>query len=229
TPMRWIAPFAVLLLALALSFADVLEERAGAVAPTGGVTVSIERDPRLVLWEHVRARIAERPFLGYGFGRRILAGPLAREMGDPLLAHAHNVFASQWLQTGLIGMLAFTAFIAALALRYLRFLRSRDDTLALVGVAGVALIAGFIAKDLTDDFLFRSNAKELWAMTAFLLGYGVRRERILAAGNPPTLAGHSKAEDARRGPARATKPLSAGAEPATATSPPLPHRQSEWA
>jgi O-antigen ligase len=222
TPMRWIAPFAVLLLALALAFADVLEERAGAVAPTGGVTVSIERDPRLVLWEHVRERIAERPLTGYGFGRRILAGPLAREMGDPLLAHAHNVFASQWLQTGLVGMLAFTAFIAALALRYVRFLRSRDDTLAFVGVAGVALIAGFIAKDLTDDFLFRSNAKELWAMTAFLLGYGMRRERILAAGEVPTLAGQTMLANASARPL-----ISAGAGPATEAPPPPPRRQSE--
>jgi hypothetical protein len=71
----------------------------------------------------------------------------------------------------------------------LRFVRSRDDTLAFVGVAGLALIAGFVAKDLTDDFLFRSNAKELWAMTGFLLGYGVRRERIIASGETPTLRG----------------------------------------
>ena len=225
TPMRWIAPLAVLLFVLALAFADVLEERAGAVAPTGGVTVSIERDPRLVLWEHVRELIAERPLTGYGFGRRILAGPLAREMGDPLLAHAHNVFASQWLQTGLVGMLAFTAFIAALALRYVRFLRSRDDTLAFVGVAGLALIAGFIAKDLTDDFLFRSNAKELWAMTAFLLGYGMRRERILAAGEVPTLAQTPVANAPGR--ASAHPMISAGAGPATGAPPSPPRRQSE--
>ena len=101
-------------------------------------------------------------------------------MGDPLLAHAHNVFASQWLQTGLVGMLAFTAFLGALGVRYLRFVRSRDDTLAFVGLVGLALLAGFIAKNATDDFLFRSNAKELWAMTAMLLGYGMRREHALA-------------------------------------------------
>jgi O-antigen ligase len=225
-PMRWIAPLAVLLFVLALAFADVLEERAGALAPAGGVTVSIESDPRLVLWQHVRERIAERPLTGYGFGRRILAGPLSREMGDPLLAHAHNVFASQWLQTGLVGMLAFTAFIGSLALRYVRFVRSRDDTLAFVGVAGLALIAGFIAKDLTDDFLFRSNAKELWAMTAFLLGYGVRRERILAAGEVPTLAGQTTlASASERAAARPL--LSAGAEPAAEAPPSPPHRQSE--
>jgi O-antigen ligase len=228
TPMRWIAPLAVLLFVLALAFADVVEERAGVVAPNAGLTASIERDPRLILWEHVIERIGQRPLTGYGFGRRILAGSLAAEMGDPLLAHAHNVFASQWLQTGLVGMLAFMAFIGALALRYLRFLRSRDDTLAFVGVAGLALLAGFVAKDLTDDFLFRSNAKELWAMTAMLLGYGMRRERMLAAGDVPTLAGRSHVAETRA-VERRTAPVSDAAEPATAASPSPPHRQSESA
>jgi O-antigen ligase len=228
TPLRWSVPLAVLLVVLALAFTDVLEERAERVAPTGGVAVSIERDPRLDLWEHVMQRIAVRPMTGYGFGRRILAGPLAAELHDPLLAHAHNVFVSQWLQTGLVGMLAFTAFIGALALRYLRFLRSRDDTLAFVGVAGLALIVGFVAKDLTDDFLFRSNAKELWAMTAMLLGYGVRRERMLVDGEVPTLAGRSDRVDARPR-AGAPNAVSAGAEPATAAPPSPQHRQSESA
>ena len=61
-----------------------------------------------------------------------------------------------------------------LGLRYLRFLRSPDDALAFVGVAGLARIAGFVVKNLTDDFLFRSNAKELWAMLAILIGLGTR-------------------------------------------------------
>ena len=119
TPLRWIAPLAVLLLVLGLAFADVLEERAQAAGSPG------ERRQRRS--SAIRAsccgstsqdRIAARPWTGYGFGRRILADPLATEMGDPLLAHAHNVFASQWLQTGLVGLAAFTAFLAALALRY---------------------------------------------------------------------------------------------------------------
>ncbi len=188
TPLRWVAPLAALLLVLGLAFADVVEDRAE-IARQASVALSLERDPRIALWEHVIDHIAARPWAGYGFGRRILAGPLVAELGDPLLAHAHNVFASQWLQTGAIGLAAFVAFLAALAARYMRFVRSPDMTLAFVGVAGVALLSGFVAKNLTDDFLFRSNAKELWAMSAFLLGYGVRRERILAAGDVPTIAG----------------------------------------
>ena len=216
TPLRWIAPLAVLLLVLGLAFADVLEDRAR-LASSGNVEMSIERDPRVLLWEHVSARIADRPLTGYGFGRLILADELTAETGNRLLAHAHNVFASQWLQTGLVGMLAFIAFLTALALRYVRFVRSRDDSLAFVGVVGLALLAGFVAKDLTDDFLFRSNAKELWAMTSFLLGYGMRRERTLA--------------DAERALAfsAASINVSAAAAPAAAPSPSRREHRSESA
>ena len=180
-----------------------------------------ERDPRLVLWERIAERLTARPLTGYGFGRRILADELTRETGNPLLAHAHNVFASQWLQTGLVGLLAFVAFLAALGARYTRFIRSRDDTLAFIGVLGLALLAGFVVKDLTDDFLFRSNAKELWALTAFLLGYGVRRERILALGDVPTLAGRTRP---RAGVDRAVAAPATAADPSTRRS-----RESESA
>lgn len=187
TPMRWILPAAALLVVLGLAFFDSLVERAETVYQgRESVAATLEHDPRIVLWEHVKDRIAARPWTGYGFGRRILAGPLSAELGNPLLTHSHNLFASQWLQTGLPGLVAFAAFIAALALSYLRFLRSRDDALAFVGMLGLALVAGFLAKNQTDDFLFRSNAKEFWAMTALLLGYGMRRERAFAAGAAPT-------------------------------------------
>jgi O-antigen ligase len=212
TPLHWLAPLAVLLIVLGLAFADSLEDRAD-LATQGNVAMSLERDPRLELWEHLAERIEARPLIGYGFGRRILAPELVAATGDPLLAHAHNVFMSQWVQTGLVGMLLFIAFVAGLAYRYLRFARSRDDTLAFVGVAGLAVLAGFLAKDLTDDFLFRSNAKELWATTAFLLGYGVRRERVLAQSLRSLAASALSDEDG----------VSGAAAREAAPSPPAPH------
>ena len=60
-------------------------------------------------------------------------------------------------------------------------MRARDDALALIGLIGLALLVGFLVKNLTDDFLVRSNAKEFWALCAMLLGYGVRLERALGA------------------------------------------------
>ena len=183
-PIRFILPLLALLIVLAIAFTDALRERAAHFAPDQSVTTTLERDPRLALWEHLRERIEARVWLGYGFGRRILAAPLARELDNPLLTHAHNAFASQWLQTGLVGMAAFVAMMLGLTARYARFLRASDEALAVIGLCGIALLAGFVVKNLTDDFLFRSNAKEFWALTAMLLGYGVRREKRLALASP---------------------------------------------
>jgi O-antigen ligase len=188
-PWRWLAPLLALIVVLGVAFTDALRERAIAdYPPHTSVAASIERDPRIVLWESIVDRIEARPWVGYGFGRRILAGPLAHELGDPLLAQAHYAFASQGLQTGVVGMLAFVALLAAVLARYIRYLASPDDTLAFVGVVGVALVSGFVLKNLTDDFLFRSNAKEFFALGAMLLGWGGRleqRARARCAGEVP--------------------------------------------
>jgi O-antigen ligase len=200
TPVRWIGPLLALLLVLGIAFTDALRERATVEFPQKpDVTASIERDPRLVLWDAVVDKIEARPWLGYGFGRRVLADDLSRELRNPLLAHAHNMFASQWLQTGSVGAILFTALLAVLLYRYARFLASRDDTLAFVGLVGVALVAGFVIKNLTDDFLFRSNAKEFWALCALLLGYGMRRAREVEASTAALAADLSRREPARVG------------------------------
>jgi O-antigen ligase len=179
-PARFVLPLLALLVVLSVAFVDALRERASIYPKDTSVAATLENDPRVALWEHLRERIGERPWLGYGFGRLIVAKPMSHELENPLLTHAHNLFASQWLQTGLIGMAAFTVFLAGLLWRYWRFVRARDEALALVGIVGIALVTGFVVKNLTDDFLFRSNAKEFWALTTMLLGYGVRREWRLA-------------------------------------------------
>ena len=94
-----------------------------------------------------------------------------------MLWHAHNLFVGQILQTGTIGLALFLALLVALCARFIRYLRHNDDALAVVGVVGLALIAGFVAKNMTDDFLFRSNAKEFWGLLALLIGIGTRLEQ----------------------------------------------------
>jgi O-antigen ligase len=90
------------------------------------------------------------------------------------MTHAHNLFASQWLQTGAVGVALFVAMLGAMAANFVRYVRARDDILAFLGVVGLSLLAGFVVKNLTDDFFFRSNAKELWALLAILIGLGTR-------------------------------------------------------
>jgi O-antigen ligase len=175
SPWRWLAPVAALLVVLGFAFADAAKERAVAdFPPDTSVEATIKADPRIRLWHQLSQRIDDRLWQGYGFGRRIQAEEIANDMADLQLTHAHNLFVSQWLQTGAIGMALFAAMLGAIALTFVRYVRARDDVLAFLGVVGLSLLTGFIVKNLTDDFLFRSNAKEFWALIAMLTGLGTR-------------------------------------------------------
>jgi O-antigen ligase len=172
---RWLAPVAALLVVLGFAFADAAKERAEVdYPPHTSVEATIKADPRIRLWHQLSDRIGDRLWQGYGFGRRIQAEEIASEMADLQLTHAHNLFASQWLQTGAIGLALFVAMLGAIATTFVRYVRARDDVLAFLGVVGLSLLTGFVVKNLTDDFLFRSNAKEFWAMIAILVGLGTR-------------------------------------------------------
>jgi O-antigen ligase len=175
---RWLTPLLALFLVLGLLFADVARDRAREISTVQvGIMQIFAGDPRLSLWEVAAERIGERPWTGYGFGKSILQEQISRALGDASLTHAHNLFVNQWLQLGVVGLAAFIALLAALAWRFLRFLRAPDDALALIGLIGLTMLVGFIVKNLTDDFLFRSNGKEFLALTAMLLGYGIHMER----------------------------------------------------
>ena len=58
----------------------------------------------------------------------------------------------------------------AAALTLLLAERHADAALAPLGMMGLALIAGFVVKNLTDDFLHRHNGLVFWALNALLLG-----------------------------------------------------------
>jgi O-antigen ligase len=175
SPWRWLAPVAALMVILGFAFADVARERAEVdYPPNTSVEATIKADPRIRLWHQIFGRIGDRVWQGYGFGRRIQAEEIVSELADQQLTHAHNLFASQWLQTGAVGVALFVAMLGAIAATFVRYVRARDDILAFLGVVGLSLLAGFVVKNLTDDFFFRSNAKELWALLAILIGFGTR-------------------------------------------------------
>jgi O-antigen ligase len=181
-PVRWLSPLFALLIVLGVVFADVTHERARSdFPPNTSVARTLAEDPRLSLWEETVQLIGERPWTGYGFGRAIVADQLKGSLGNPMLWHAHNLFVAQILQTGLIGLALFTALLVSVGACFVRYIRRGDDALALVGIVGASLLAGFLTKNLTDDFLFRSSAKEFWALLALLIGFGTRLEQGRAA------------------------------------------------
>jgi O-antigen ligase len=189
---RYLAPFAALFVVLACAFADVVQDKAEQYYPASmSVSQVLENDPRIELWKTAIDKIRAEPWFGYGFGRGILREELPMELHNRALTHPHNTLVGQWLETGLIGLALFVAMQLALVLRYVRCIRSGDRTLGLIGMVGVALIAGLLVKNLTDDFFFRSNAKLFWALNGMLLATAVCRMReagLAPAAAPRTLA-----------------------------------------
>lgn len=180
-PKRWAIALIALAVALGALFVDAARDKAMRdFPPQTTVAQTFADDPRLPLWEATAQRIRERPWAGYGYGRAILADELRAAMGAALYEHPHNLIASQWLQTGAVGLALLALVFAALVARYGAFYRSCDDRLAFVGVVGLALVGGFIIKNLTDDFLYRSGAREFFALNALVIGWGMRRAKSRA-------------------------------------------------
>ncbi|HWH39590.1 MAG TPA: O-antigen ligase family protein [Usitatibacter sp.] len=165
---------AAVLVAVALP-ASIIERSERYFPGRSGVT-QLQHDARPVLWAAAWDKFRERPLLGHGFGREILESTfLAHTPSDqpePTLQHAHNTFIDIALETGLAGAAIFVALLLALSRVHLRLLR--DATLAPLGIMGLSVIAGYVVKNLTDDFFHRHNALLFWAIQAALAGYGLR-------------------------------------------------------
>jgi O-antigen ligase len=176
--LRRLAIAAVLVVAVA--FAGALIERNerffGAQAP---VAMSFERDLRPRIWSTAIEQWRKAPWLGHGFGREIVAGafiPLTPHVADhPELRHAHNMFLDAAIELGVVGLAVLVALLAALGREYRGYLRRAD--LAPLGVLGLMLVAGFVVKNLTDDFMHRHNALVFWALNGMLLGLGSAARR----------------------------------------------------
>ncbi len=171
--LRRLALFAAA--ALTIGFAgSVLERNVRHFRADPSMTASIDRDIRPRVWSVAWDEFRKAPWLGHGLGREILEAkflPLApRSGGHPPVRHAHNTFIDVALQLGLPGLAVLVALLAALAREYGGYLR--DARLAPWGIIGLATLAGFVVKNLTDDFFYRHNALVFWALNGMLLGLG---------------------------------------------------------
>jgi O-antigen ligase len=165
-------PVAVALVLIIPAFLLSVMDRIALATPEASVAAGLAGDVRPRIWAAAWSQFVQAPWLGHGFGREILADafiPVTPNVpGHPLVMHSHNVFIDMALELGAIGLGLFVAVLAALAWEYRRYLR--DPRLASFGVLGLTLLAGFVVKNLTDDFLHRHNGVLFWALNAMLLG-----------------------------------------------------------
>jgi len=152
------------------------ESRIALAAPGTDVWEFLSGDPRGDLWRFAAERIAEHPWVGAGLGKWSSRDAFVAHFNDPLFMHAHNAFLNRALETGLPGLLALLLLLGQVALAFRRVARSADPATAAIGAAGLALIAGVIIKNLTDDFFVRQNALLFWSLAGAGLGAAAVRE-----------------------------------------------------
>jgi O-antigen ligase len=161
---------------IAIAVAASWEYKAARYYPGASTAVeSISMDDRPRIWAMAKTIVAERPWTGHGFGREIAGDRIERSVPTTTnvhLRHAHNVFLDMAMQLGGIGTLVFMALLAALAHLYAgtRHLPAGGG----IAVAGLALLATFVVKNLTDDFFYRPNSLTFWALNGMLLALAVR-------------------------------------------------------
>ena len=138
-----------------------------------GFAASVEHDLRPRLWSVAGDAWTQAPWLGHGLGREILSHVFVRETptrgAHPPVTHAHNTLINIALQFGVVGLALFVALLAALARSYVAMLP--DAATSALGVMGLALLAGFLTKNFTDDFFHRHNAQVFWALNGMFLGF----------------------------------------------------------
>jgi len=178
---RLLAIGGALFIGLVLVFALVTKNRASnPVIDASIMQRTVEKDPRVALWRYTAQRIADAPIIGHGFGRGILRNELQATFNAGLLWHGHNIVLNVLLQTGLVGLMAFAILWGTFAMRYIAYVRAGASALNAIGIIGLAFLAGFFAKNMTDDFLVRHTGLLFWAMNAMLIGYGERLLRDTA-------------------------------------------------
>lgn len=155
-------------------FVSVSMEKSLASFKSASVTLSISKDLRIPLWRYTAEKVAENPLLGMGFGKRVLEKDLKTQFANNNLWHAHNLFLNYALQLGLIGVGVLVFLFLALYREFWRLYRASDERIYLLGICGIALITGVLAKNMTDDFFVRDNALLFWALVGMILGYGKR-------------------------------------------------------
>lgn len=138
-------------------------------------------DVRVRQWPKIAGHIMEHPLTGAGFGRNAMqkAYPDLLVPDVPLFWHAHNVFLNYGLSMGLPGVLALLLVFGCLLRAFWTLARHGTPTQCLLGAAGVAMLAGIVARNMTNDFFMRDMSLLFWSLSGMLLGLGRRLDRGL--------------------------------------------------
>lgn len=163
----------VAVIGLAALFSVQMERRVSANMEANA-DAAVAQDPRITtLWPAAIENIRNSPMSGGGFGRNAfkLRNPGIGQM-SPAFWHAHNMFLNKGVQMGLPGILAFVLLLGAVSwkVRPTGDLVRNHPRTALYALAGIVMVGGVVAKNMTDDYFIRDNALMFWLLAGALVG-----------------------------------------------------------
>ncbi len=129
------------------------------------VADTVKKDVRWDLWRDWTGLVVERPWAGYGYGLRS-THQIARERLPQWVQqgifHPHNIFLGLAVQLGLLGFFAYGGLLVDFVRRFWGRRLVPESRAAALG--GIALIAGMVSKNLTDDFMYHGVALLFWLL-----------------------------------------------------------------
>jgi O-antigen ligase len=168
--------FVAVLLLLPVFMAGSAEYKVRYYPHAASTLESLALDERPLIWKIAVGKAIETPIAGHGYGREIvgqdISAALAAAGRTTPYYHGHNVFLDMVIQLGVVGLAVFCAFLASLAIAFADA-RRVENGLPLA-ITGLAMLAGYLVKDMTDDFYFRPNSLVFWAIAGMLLGLAAR-------------------------------------------------------
>ena len=148
----------------------------------------IKNDLRPKLWKDSIALIAERPWTGAGFGRGVLSKEMQQQQGIVNHAHAHNILLNYAIQLGILGPIVLGLLVFSVVRELLKISILADHDIRTLGIAGIAIVGGFIGVEgMIEDVFVRHLGWLFWAVTGMILGYSsnVTRHTSLAPKSAP--------------------------------------------
>jgi O-antigen ligase len=155
------------------------------------IVAVLHKDARWAGWSATINYAIKSPFHGAGFGLNAfkMKNPdYASRFHDPGLWHGHNLFANAIWQMGIPGAIALAVLLIAVLWKIWRLLlRIPPDQgpMRLFALAGIAMTLGLIAKNQTDQFLYRDIAWMFWLIVGGLLS------SLASSSNCTTTTGHA--------------------------------------
>jgi hypothetical protein len=152
-----------------------------------GMNRAMTSDARPRIWEFYGSQVSNHPWFGIGFGKPLPPLAYGSLIPDDLVkldgnvrTHAHNLFLNTLLQVGVVGLIIQIAVFACLAYQFFAARQAYPQLFR----AGIALILGMLAKNLTDDFMWQSTMLMFWSYCGWLLGQSAIRFDTLGATAP---------------------------------------------